>query len=212
MDPVQPVYRNHYCISNDTLSENREFYTNEFEDGRRGPRYKPTKGRALIVGASDKNVFIGDSTKGYEISVFDFSGKLVRKIRKAFRPVAFPEDYKAMIKKVLGRSSLGQELLRKADFPAHLPPFQYLFADDQGRLYVMTNEREGERKYWYEIFTGEGAFIGRFRLDNIQVNYSGGERYYDEPVDVVTRGDRLYCLRENEGGFKVLTIYKMAWN
>jgi hypothetical protein len=209
--PEKPVYRNHYCISNDTLSENQEFYKFEYEQPVRAPRYRP-KGHALILGASDKNIFIGDATGGYEIFVFDFSGKLLRKIRKAFRPVAFSEDYKAMYKKILGRTPLGQEILRKADFPTHLPPFQYLFADDQGRLYVMTNEREGERKYWYDIFSSEGAFIGRFLFDNVQVNYSGGERYYDEPLKVVVRGDRLYSLREKDSGFKVLAVYKMTWN
>ncbi len=211
MDPVNPLYRNHYCISNDTLAENHEFYIYEFPDGRRGPRYVPALARALIIGAAAKNIFVGDSRKGYEIGVFDFSGKLLRKIRKAYRPVAFPEDYKAMLRKVLARNPIGQDLLRKADYPANLPPFRFLFADDQGRLFVMTNEREGERMYWYDIFTAEGVFIGRFRLDNVQVIYSKGERYYDEPADVLVRGDRLYCLREKDSGFKMLTVYRMRW-
>lgn len=211
LDPVEPVFRNRYYISNDVLSENQAFCTYKLEDRMRAPRWRP-RGHAFILGASAKNIFFGDSREGYEIIVFDFAGKLIRKIRKAFRPVAFPEDYRAMLKKVFGRNPIGPELLKKADFPAHLPPFQYLFADDQDRLYVMTNEREGERAYWYDIFTSEGAFIGRFRLDNVQVTYSRGERYYDEPTDVVVRGDRLYCLREKDGGFKILTIYRMIWS
>ncbi len=209
-DPAMPVIRNHYFISDDTLSENREFYTFEFDDPFRAPRYK-LKGKAIILGASDKNIFIGDSTGGYEILVFDSSGKILRKIRKDFLPVLFPEDYKAVFKKVMGRSALGQDRLKRTDFPADLPPFRFLFADDQGRLYVMTNEREGERKYWYDIFSREGAFVGRFLFDNVQVVFSKGERYYDESLNVIVKGDRLYALREKDSGFMTLTAYKMKW-
>jgi hypothetical protein len=207
----KPVLRNHYYISNGTLSENQEFYTYEFDNPNRAPRYRP-KGHALILGASDKNIYVGDDRGGYEIFVFDFSGKLLRRIRKDFLPVALSEDYKVMFKKVMGRSALGQDRIRRTDFPAYLPPFQYLFADDQGRLYVMTNERAGERKYWHDIFSSEGAFIGRVLLDNVHVIYTRGERYYDEPLKAVVKGDRLCCLREKDSGFMVLTIYKMTWN
>ncbi len=209
-DPAMPVIRNHYFISDDTLSENREFYTFTFDDPFRAPRYK-LKGKAIILGASDKNIFIGDSTGGYEILVFDSSGKILRKIRKDFLPVAFPEDYKAVFKKVMGRSALGQDRLKRTDFPADLPPFRFLFTDDQGRLYVMTNEREGERKYWYDIFSREGAFVGRFLFDNVQVVFSKGERYYDESLNVIVKGNRLYALREKDSGFMTLTAFKMKW-
>ena len=210
-DPLKPVYRNHYCISNDTLSENQDFFRYEFDDTSRSPRYRP-RGGTLIIGASDTNIFIGPAAKDYEILVFDLSGKLLRKIRKAYVPVAFPEEDKAILKKALGRSSSGQALLQKTDFPAYLPPFRYLFTDDQGRLYVMTNEREGERNYRYDIFSNEGAFIGRFPFDNVKMNYLQGQKWFDEPIDVVVKGDRLYSLREKDSGFKVLTVYKMTWN
>jgi hypothetical protein len=208
--PDKPVLRNHYYLSDGTLSENQEFYMYEFDDPNRAPRYRP-KGHALILGASDKNIFVGDDRGGYEIFIFDFSGKLLRKIRKAFRPVALSEDYKVMFKKVMGRSALGQDRIRRTDFPEYLPPFQYLFADAHGRLYVMTNERQGERKYWTDIFASEGDFIGRVLLDNVHVIYTRGERYYDEPLKAVVKGDRLYSLREKDSGFMLLTIFKMTW-
>jgi hypothetical protein len=210
-DPVKPVLRNHYCISNATLSENQEFYTYEFDDAGRAPRWRPIGG-ALILGASHKNIFIGDAAAGYEIKVFDFSGKLVRKIRKEFRPIPVPEQYKTLLKKVMGRYTRGQELLNKLDWAPHLAPFRYLFTDDEGRLYVMSSEWEGERNYWYDIFTSEGIFIGRFQLDNVQVSYVDGQRYNADPTDVVVRGDRLYCLRQKDSGYVALTIYKMKWN
>lgn len=210
-DPVKPVLRNHYCISNNTLTENREFYTYELDDALRAPRWRPIGG-AFIVGASYDHVFIGNAAGGYEIFVFDFSGKLMRKIRKEYRPVPVPEQYKELLKKVMGRVTRGQEMLNKLDLATYLPPFRYLFTDDQGRLYVMSNEWEGEREYWYDIFTNDGAFIGRFQLDNIQIQYVDGKRYRATPTEVIARGDRLYCLREKDSGYIALTVYRMKWN
>jgi hypothetical protein len=209
-DPAEPVLRNHYYISNDTLTENREFYTYEFEDALKAPRWRPV-GEALIVGASNDRIFVGDSTGGYEISVFDFSGRLVRKLRKEYRPVPVPEQYKELLVKVMSRVTRGQEMLNKLDWATHLPPFRFLFADDQGRLYVMSNEWEGEREYWYDIFTNSGIFIGRFQLDNVQIQYVDGGRYRASPLGVLAKGDHLYCLREKDSGYVALTVYKMKW-
>lgn len=209
-DPGKPVLRFHYYISDDRVRENQEFYLYERDDDRRAPRLRP-RANTLVLNSSDKNIFIGDSRQGYEISVFDFSGNLVRKIRKAFQPVTFPEDYKGLLKKFLAHYS-GEEFIKKLDFPEHLPPFFSLFADDQGRLYVMTNEKGGGRNYWYDVFSSEGAFIGRFQLDNVQVKYFEGQRYYELALLVEVNGDRLYCLREKDSGFIVLTVYRMIWS
>ncbi len=89
----------------------------------------------------------------------------MRKIRKEYRPVPVPEQYKALVKKLMeSRGERGQQMLAKMYWPPSLSPFRYFFADDQGRLYVMTPEKEGERTYIYDIFTKDGAFIGRMRL------------------------------------------------
>jgi hypothetical protein len=210
-DPVKPVLRNHYCISNNTLTENREFYTFEFDDALRSPRWRPIGG-AFIIGASHDRVFIGNAVGGYEISVFDLTGKLVKKVRKEYRPVPVPGEYKELLKKVMGRVTRGPEMLNKIEWATRLPPFRYLFTDGQGRLYVMSNEWEGEREYWYDIFTNEGIFIGRFQLDNVQIQYVDGKRYRASPLEVLAKGDRLYCLREEDSGYIALTVYKMNWN
>jgi hypothetical protein len=208
----RPVRIDHFRISDAGLRSSREFYTYEFPDMLRAPRYVE-EGSAIISGATADHIFIGDSRDGYVIWVFDLAGKLVRKIRKDFRPVPMAEEYKAMFRKNWEQMGAeGVEILKKISFPANLPPFRFLFADDDGRLFVMTNEREGERTYWYDIFTKDGVFIGRFKLDNVQVNEIEGRRYNDLPLRVKTQGDRLYCLREKDSGYIALTIYKMTWN
>jgi hypothetical protein len=208
----RPVLIDHFRISDAGLRSSREFYTYEFPDMFKAPRYVE-EGSAIISGAATETIFIGDSRHGYVIRVFDLSGKLVRKIRKDFRPVPMAEEYKAMFRKNWEQMGAeGVEILKKISFAANLPPFRFLFADDDGRLFVMTNEREGERGYWYDIFTKDGVFVGRFKLDNIQVNEIEGRRYNDLPLGVKTQGDRLYCLREKDSGYIALTVYRMKWN
>ena len=105
-----------------------------------------------------------------------------------------------------------QELAKRLYFPPHWPPNRYLFTDDEERLFVMTYERgEDERKYMYDIFNAEGAFIGRMSLGNIQVIYIENERYHDEPKKVLVKGDILYCIKEKESGYIELVVYKMHW-
>jgi hypothetical protein len=210
-DPVKPVFRNHYCIGNAMLKSNREFYEFEFDD-RRAPRVVPG-GSAIMIGASNENIYVGDSRDGYVIRVFDLSGKLVRKIRKEFRPVIPSAEYKAARRRRYEQMGAnGVEILSKLSFPANFPPFRFLFTDDEGRLFVMTNEREGDRTYLYDIFTKDGVFIARCRLDNVQLTLFEGRRLTDYVLDVQVKGDRLYCLREKDSGYIVLTVYKMTWN
>jgi hypothetical protein len=210
-DPVKPVLRNHYCIGDAKLKSNREFYEFEFDD-QRAARIVPG-GSAIMIGASDENIFVGDSRDGYVIRVFDLSGKLVRKIRKEFRPARPSAEYKAVRRRRYEKMGAnGAEILSKLSFPAHFPPFRFLFTDDEGRLFVMTNEREGDRTYLYDIFSKDGVFIGRCRLDNVQVRFFEGWRLTDSVLDVQVQGDRLYCLREKDGGYITLTAYRMKWN
>ena len=211
-DPESPVIRNHFCVSNEILSENMEFYMTENENPFRSKRYVPNIGSLCLVDGSLGNVILGDSSKGYEIAVLDQSGKPLRKIRKAFRPIPFPQDYVALAKKSLSRSPIGLDILRKLSVPAQLPPFRYLFTDDRGRLYVMTHERDGERHYWYDVFSEQAAFIGRFKLDNVQVTYFEDRRFFDTPTAVLVKGDRLYYVRESPDGFMALAVYRMVWN
>jgi hypothetical protein len=208
-DPERPVYRESIGLSRD-MRNRREVYRTETDDPLRAPRYRPRSGMIQAT-ASNRHIFIGDPREGYLIRVFDLSGKLLRKISKAAKLIPFPDEEKSMIKKVLGRTERGRELLSRTDFPAHRPPFRYLFADEQDRLFVMTGEPGKGRSYRYDIFSREGEFIGNLFLDNIHVVYSQGEKYYDEPLQVIAEDNRLFCLREKCDGYKTIDVFQMIW-
>ena len=145
---------------------------------------------------SDGKIFVGNSQWGYEIRVFDLNGNLIKKIRKEYKPVKFPE------------SIIEQEAWLNREYPKFLPPFQRLFfTDDDGRFFVMTFEKEkNSKKYTFDIFNADGVFIGRKNMD-IYV-----ERYTNRfPLYAVAKDHRLYCLREKESGYKELVVYRMKW-
>jgi len=70
--------------------------------------------------------------------VYDLDENLLRRIKKEYRPVDYPED-------------------EKKAFPA----IQHFFLDDEGRLLVMTHEKwENPKEFMFDIFNPEGIFIG----------------------------------------------------
>ena len=154
---------------------------------------------------SDGKIFLGTEENGYEINVYDLEGNLVRKIKKEYEPVKVPDEYKKYIMKMAETVPWGDKIY----FPEFMPPFQYIFVDDEGRLFVMTYEKgvkPGE--YFYDIFNSDGIFIGRISLGNYGFSgYLGTEG----PLVVKAKNYRIYCLRGKERGSHELVVYKMNW-
>jgi len=155
-------------------------------------------------------VYLGNADKGYEVRVYDLAGNLIRKIRKEYAAVPFPEDKKRAILKALESPDLAP-IKDKLDFPSSSPPFQHLFCDDEGRLYVMTYEtgaKPGE--YLIDIFTAEGVFFARTSC----AAHLWADLYAPgSPTDswVTARSGRLYAAREKASGYKELVVYRMIW-
>lgn len=152
---------------------------------------------------SGDRIFIASEARGYEIWVFDLDGNLVRKIRKEYRPVRVTEEIKeAVLGPDYRRSGISQDKY----FPVPLPPLNQFFADDEGRIFVMTYEpgaNPGE--YLWDIFNPDGVFVGRKALNILWATLYLGPRY-----TFVKKG-HLYCHHEKESGFHELAVYKMTW-
>jgi len=130
---------------------------------------------------SESNIYIGNEFRDYEILKYDFDGNLQQKIKKNYENVEL-----------------------KVWFPKYWTPFCSFFPDDEGRLYVMTfEEGDNSGEYIYDIFNSDGIFICRKSL-NI---YSWGEL----EVCAKAKRERLYCLQEEESGYRKLAVYKMKW-
>jgi len=162
----------------------------------------PVNRDRLEYALSEDRIYIGNTERGYEIHVHDLEGDLLRKIRKEYKPVKVSEEYK---KDYFARFPEEDPIIANLYFKENWPPFRNLFADDEGRLFVLTFE-EGLNpgEYMYDIFNSEGAFVGRISLEN--------QRMVHGPAfDAKAKNDRLYCLREKESGYKELVVYRMKW-
>lgn len=162
----------------------------------------PVNRDRLIFSTSKDRIYTGNTERGYDIHVYDIEGNPFRKIRKDYEPVKVLEEYK---KAYFERFPEGDPILENLYFTEQWPAFRDFFADDAGRLYVLTHE-EGANpgEYMYDIYNSEGAFIGRISLVNSQ-------RLQYEPFAARVKKDRLYSLQEKENGYRELVVYRMIW-
>jgi len=176
--------------------EGRKFI-NQYGYERRRDKMRATE-PIFCWSASRNNIFVANEDKGNEIWVYDFEGKLIRKIRKDYRRIRFSESDK---EKILKSSS---EFMRKiAYFPEFHPPFQSLVAGEDGTLLVQTFEPgQSQGEFMFDIFNEEGVFVGRKSL-NVYV--------WENHLWACMKGQKLYCLKEKDSGYKELIVYNMNW-
>lgn len=152
---------------------------------------------------SGDRIFITNQARGYEIWVYDLDGNLLRKIRKEYRPVKVTEEIKDAI---LGPDYRKSGIPHNKYFLDPLPPLNQFFADDEGRIFVMTYEPgQNAGEYIWDIFNPDGVFVGRKALNIFWAGLYYGPRY-----TFVKKG-HLYCHQEKESGFNELVVYKMIW-
>lgn len=152
----------------------------------------------LSYGTSKDRIFTGSQERGYEIYVYNFSGNLIRKIKKEFKPVSPSEEYKQEFLKIFGSY---ESIKNKLYFPDTLPPFHYFFTDEEGKLYVMTYERNKNSEFIFDIFTSEGIFIAR---ESLKFSSLTG-------LIAKFKNNNLYCVEEKGNGFQRLVAYKISW-
>jgi hypothetical protein len=144
--------------------------------------------------ATEENIYIGDPEKGYEISVYDLEGNLLRKIRKDYKKVVVSEEYKKQILRKNEKFYFKDKLC----FSKYMPPYLDFFPGDRRRLLVKTYERgKNLGEYIYDVFNPTGVFIGR---TNIISSF----------ITPAIKNGRLYCIREKESNYKELVVYKVA--
>jgi hypothetical protein len=152
---------------------------------------------------SGDRIIVANEARGYELWVFDWDGRLVRKIRKEYRPVRATDSIKEAI---LGPEYRKPGSSQSKYFPDPLPPLNQFSTDDVGRIFVMTYEsglNPGE--YLWDIFNPEGEFFGRQPLNIVWAGLYLGSRY------AFAKKGRLYCHQEKQSGFRELVVYRMIW-
>jgi len=159
-----------------------------------------------VIGNSRLGIYACNQSEGTDISVFDLDGRRMRTIRKPFAPVELPVGYEKTLREGMPPGLL---LAKTLKLPRSFPAFQYFFADDDGRLFVATYEKDLKTgQNMCDVFSPAGVFILRVPLgyfDFIKMFLDG------RPGDVVIRGDRLACVHEKESGFKEVIVSSCRW-
>ena len=161
----------------------------------------------MTWGMSNDCIFVGVEHWGYDIHVYDFEGKLIRRITKKYKSVPFLSQQRKKILENLKSPQAG--LFRdKVVMPDVNPPFQHLFVSDEGCLFVITFEKgfqEGE--YFVDVFNPEGVYFARISLP-----FNPPERILIPAVEmehwITVKGDRLFCMVEKDSGYKELVIFQ----
>ncbi len=147
-------------------------------------------------------IYVGNGGKAYDISVYDFDGNLVRKIRKDFNPVAYPGEFRLQTEKIAAEQP-NLNLFTLKD----MPPFNSFFVDEAGRLFVMTYERsENGEGFIHDVFNADGIFITRIGLGR----YGILGRALNHQRAAAADG-RFYRLFFKDNGYPELVVYKMSW-
>lgn len=159
-----------------------------------------------MMAITSDRIHLGYPGETYEILVHDLEGNLLRIIRKDHRPVPITEG---MRKAVLDAAPKGSPIVERLYFPSHKPAFQFLFADDTGRLFAMTSEvDEATGQNVCDVFNRDGVFVSR-----VAIGYFDYLRalFQQTSLIVLAKHGRMYVLREKESGFKELVVYRAEW-
>jgi hypothetical protein len=136
-------------------------------------------------------IVCGYPEEGYVIKIYDSSANLVRKIEKEYKQIEITQQDKEE-----AIAEYPPELRQNMTAPKHFPPFRTLRADDEGRVYVYTNERTPDKeKYYYDIFDAEGRYILKIPLK----------------TRFCIIKNRLYAIEEDEDGYQYVKRYNVSW-
>ncbi len=148
------------------------------------------------------HIIVINEERNYEVSVFDFSGNLVRKIKKHF----LPQYADSLIKeRILGKQkSISSS---KSNYiPSPMPCIRFFIADEKGRLLIMTYQRgKGPESFKYDVFDSSGGLIGQ-----IDLNFDWTGEYFGLKKYCIKNG-LLYYYEDDKDGYSIMKIDKIQW-
>jgi len=128
----------------------------------------------------------------YEIQIYGpMETKVLRKITRAYDPVAVTEEDKAE-----QRKDVPPGYTREFEFPKNHPAYSRFFLSDLGHIFVQTYEKAAGGRLIHDVFDAEGRFIGRLPL---------------KPSGVGILKGKYYALEEDDEGYQYVKRYAVKW-
>jgi hypothetical protein len=158
---------------------------------------------SLLAGDTTNNCIYHCLNNKYLIEVYDQTAKLIRKIDRPYEPVPYTskdkEDFIAQYEN--HRIEGMKKLAREVNFPIVKSVASRLYTDDQGNLWVKTNEQRKDDNITftaYDIFNKEGIYDARVWCDL-------------EPA-IILKGKMYRMHLDEETGYRCLKRYRIVWN
>jgi hypothetical protein len=190
------------CLFGPDFSELKKLDVVDMSDMTPGKKNFGTIISFCWLAAGDR-ISVGNEQRGYEIWVFDLDGNPLRKIRKEYKPVPYPEDFRKQTETLAARQP-DLNLVARPD----TPPFNSFFADDEGRLFVMTYEHgQGPDEIVHDVFNKDGVLIARVPLPKYGIL---GRAL--NPLRATATNGRFYRLWFKEDGYPEVIVYRMLWS
>lgn len=157
-----------------------------------------------VIGLSESSIYLGYGEKNEDIHVYDLNGELKQKIRKEHKRIPVPDDLEERLTERLSGNPIRKHLF----IPQYMPYFQYFFTDDDEHLYAVTSEKNEAGTNICDIYNPDGVFIEKKALGYFDLLMF---IYMNEPLDIIAKHGRLYCMRIKESGFEELIVSEMLW-
>jgi hypothetical protein len=166
----------------------------------------------MSVPYSPSSIFAGDQERRwlyhclnnkYLIEVYDQNGKLFRKIDRPYQPVPFTsEDAKKFLSRYEARpDSPGAKLAKQMELPKVKTVAERLLVDDQGNLWVETNEERKEAEKTlkaYDVFNKDGFYDARV--------------WCEFPPGLFIAGKMYRLAEDKETGIRTVNRYRVVWS
>lgn len=139
-----------------------------------------------------REIVCASGEEGYRLSVFDAGGRLTRTIHKEYDPVPVTDlDIDRQMKQH------GFQSRDEVTSPRFLPPIWWIYADEDGRIYVSTWQRDPDSGVaLFNIFDPEGRYLCDYRIPG-------------EPL--VFKDGKLYAIVQDDDGIQYIKRYRMIW-
>lgn len=187
------------AILNEKLEVKKELYSQDFSGGQ---NLVNLTADGINVAVGDGKIYIEESAKGFVVSIYDFDGKLIKKITKEMPRVKFTKAHEEnalnQLKQNRALKTVGWENFKnmvKITHDEYLPLIQDMQVD-QGLIYLMsTNFKEDKQEFL--VMDQQGKILKKLYLpqpiptDFVSVIFGRPTRFYK-----IYKG-KYYYLKEN---------------
>jgi hypothetical protein len=146
-------------------------------------RWDMVRGQFAVCG------YAGD---GYKLKFYDLDGKLIRLVQKDYDPARVTDaDIEIEMRKH------GFTSREEISAPENKPPFRWIYADEEGRIFVSTWEHLPQSEgFFYDVFDPEGRYLTRVPLNG-------------EPQ--AFRDGKIYLITLDKAGYQYIKRCKVTW-